>query len=84
MCDDIISMKLIENKTRKIEEEYVNKKGKTKTRKIKEHYTVTNPVMFVNLFGLEKELFRDIENRNSFVVELAFRNLNDTLTTIKV
>ena len=40
--DDVLSMKLIENKTRKIEEEYVNKKWVTKTRKIKEQYTETN------------------------------------------
>lgn len=40
--DDVLSMKLIENKTRKIEEEYINKKWKTKTRKIKESYTETN------------------------------------------
>jgi RHS repeat-associated protein len=39
--DDIISMKSIENKTRKIEEEYVNKKWVTKTRKIKEEYIET-------------------------------------------
>ena len=40
--DDVLSMKLIENKTRKIEEEYMNKKWVTKTRKIKEHYVETN------------------------------------------
>ena len=40
--DDILSMNLVEHKTRKIEEEYVNSKGKTKTRKIKENYTETS------------------------------------------
>jgi hypothetical protein len=35
-------MELIENKTRKIKEEYVNAKGNTKTRKIKEEYVETN------------------------------------------
>lgn len=35
-------MKLVEYKTRKIKEEYVNKKGITKTRKIKEEYVETN------------------------------------------
>ena len=44
--DDVLSMKLIENKTRKIEEEYVSKKGKTKTRKIKESYVETNTYFY--------------------------------------
>jgi RHS repeat-associated protein len=39
-------MKLIENKTRKIEEEFVNKKWVTKTRKIKESYVETNTYFY--------------------------------------
>ena len=44
--DEILSMKLIENKTRKIEEEFVNKKWVTKTRKIKESYVETNTYFY--------------------------------------
>ena len=39
-------------------------------------YVGNNPVMYVDLNGLEKQLLQDIENENWFVVELASRNLN--------
>jgi len=41
-------------------------------------YVGNNPVMYVDLFGREKQLLRDIENGNRFVVELASRNLDDS------
>jgi hypothetical protein len=41
-------------------------------------YVGNNPVIYVDLFGKEKQLLQDIYNGNSFVVELAARNLNIT------
>ncbi|MDD3145055.1 MAG: RHS repeat-associated core domain-containing protein, partial [Candidatus Gracilibacteria bacterium] len=40
--DDVISMEKIDYKTRKIQEDYTNNKGKLKTRTIKEEYSETN------------------------------------------
>ncbi|MDD3144704.1 MAG: RHS repeat-associated core domain-containing protein, partial [Candidatus Gracilibacteria bacterium] len=40
--DDVISMEKVDYKTRKIQEEYTNNKGKLKTRTIKEEYSETN------------------------------------------
>jgi RHS repeat-associated protein len=39
-------------------------------------YVGNNGVMFVDRFGREKQLLRDIENGNKFTVELVARNLN--------
>jgi len=41
-------------------------------------YVGNNSVNFVDLMGLEKQLLRDINNGNTFLVELVARNLNDT------
>gem|GEM_PF-5208405 len=40
--DDILAMEKVDYKTRKVQEEYINKKGQTKTRTINETYTETN------------------------------------------
>ncbi|MDD3793571.1 MAG: DUF6531 domain-containing protein [Candidatus Gracilibacteria bacterium] len=40
--DDILAMEKVDYKTRKVQEEYINKKGQTKTRNITENYTETN------------------------------------------
>jgi RHS repeat-associated protein len=39
-------------------------------------YVGNNPVIYVDLFGKEKQLLQDIYDGNSFVVELVARNLN--------
>jgi len=40
--DDVLAMEKVDYKTRKVQEEYINKKGQTKTRNITENYTETN------------------------------------------
>jgi hypothetical protein len=39
-------------------------------------YVGNNPVMYVDLFGKEKQLLQDIYDGNNFYVELVARNLN--------